>query len=687
MANLIKIKRSSSTATPVSLSEGELAFSFVSDKLFIGNSSAVIPIAGEHTPGVLTANQALVANSTSYLNEIKVANATLGAIVANGTLGTAGFVLSSNGSGLYWADQGSLAVTPAGANQQIQLNASGSLGADADFTFDTAANKLTVGNSTVNTAISAGNIETDGYVNAAVRVNTAILSVGTALIGNSTGLYHTGTVNAASHTTSGVTANATGVYPTSNTVGDNLGDTDQRWNLSANTISASGLITGTNGLTITGTANASVAMNVGANVNLSTTQIKVGNSTVNTVVTSTSVTTANAILGAVTANGALGSAGEVLTSNGTGVYWGAATTTLDNLTDVTIATPANNNILVYDATASQWENHTISGTANEVDVTFSGQNITVGLPDNVDITSSLDVGANVNLTTSSISVGNSTVNGSLTATAFHVDGTAAVGNTTVTGFINVSTTASITGGLTVTNTAALGNTTITGFANISGSLEVDGNITLGDAATDTVVFNAEAASNLIPSANVTYNLGSADARWNYVYANNVTAVAFSAVDATFTGNLTVSGTLTTVDTVNLTIKDPLIRLANNNTTDSVDIGFFGEYLDTTQKYTAFFRDQTDGKFKIYTGLSNLPDTTVDLTGGSLATLALGALELTTDLAVQYGGTGASTFTSKGVIYGNGTSALQVTAAGTEGQVLQANSTGFPVFADLDGGTF
>ena len=52
-----------------------------------------------------------------------------------------------------------------------------------------------------------------------------------------------------------------------------------------------------------------------------------------------------------------------------------------------------------------------------------------------------------------------------------------------------------------------------------------------------------------------------------------------------------------------------------------------------------------------------------------------------------GGTGAGTFTSNGVIYGNGTSALQVTAAGTDGYVLYSNS-GVPAWTNiLDGGTY
>jgi len=57
------------------------------------------------------------------------------------------------------------------------------------------------------------------------------------------------------------------------------------------------------------------------------------------------------------------------------------------------------------------------------------------------------------------------------------------------------------------------------------------------------------------------------------------------------------------------------------------------------------------------------------------------------LVVARGGTGVTSFTTNGVLYGNTTGALKVTAAGTEGQVLQASSTGVPSFAMLDGGSF
>ena len=159
-------------------------------------------------------------------------------------------------------------------------------------------------------------------------------------------------------------------------------------------------------------------------------------------------------------------------------------------------------------------------------------------------------------------------------------------------------------------------------------------------------------------------------------------------NAVISGNLVVDGTLSYLNTTNLAVQDPLIKLANNNTADTVDIGFFGKY--STTKVAGLFRDASDsGKFKLFNELTVDPTTTVN-TGGSgyaAATLVLGSLELGTDLAVAHGGTGASTFTSKGVLFGNGTGALQVTAAGSEGKVLQAGSGGTPEFGDLDGGTF
>lgn len=67
---------------------------------------------------------------------------------------------------------------------------------------------------------------------------------------------------------------------------------------------------------------------------------------------------------------------------------------------------------------------------------------------------------------------------------------------------------------------------------------------------------------------------------------------------------------------------------------------------------------------------------------TLGTITTGTWDATT-VAVTAGGTGQESFTDNGVIYGNGTSALDVTAAGTEHQVLRAGAGGVPAFGAVN----
>ena len=61
-------------------------------------------------------------------------------------------------------------------------------------------------------------------------------------------------------------------------------------------------------------------------------------------------------------------------------------------------------------------------------------------------------------------------------------------------------------------------------------------------------------------------------------------------------------------------------------------------------------------------------------------------DVTGTLPVGNGGTGATTLTSFGVLYGNGTSAIGATTAGTNGQILFANTGAAPTFLSLSGDT-
>ena len=273
---------------------------------------------------------------------------------------------------------------------------------------------------------------------------------------------------------------------------------------------------------------------------------------------------------------------------------------------------------------------TFEGTANEVETAVTDNKITIGLPDDV-------------------TIGND---------------------------------------LTVTNDLGVtGNTTLTGNLTVQGST-----INLGNDAGDTVIV---------------------------------------------AGNLTVQGTTTTVESTTITIDDPVIALADNttsNTSDGLDrgvrfkwgtgsavaTGFFG--FDIQSERFVFTKDETvtsddfstpwsDAEFgNIYgTGadLGNIQigitgdneiDTvsgnlTIDSNGGTVTIddnlSVTGTVTLTNDLAVTEGGTGVSSFTDNGVLYGDGSNALDVTAASTaDGSLLQADSGGAPAFSNIiDGGTY
>tara|TARA_Y100001970_G_scaffold246889_1_gene315179 strand:- start:446 stop:3817 length:3372 start_codon:yes stop_codon:yes gene_type:complete len=73
MSDLIQIKRSQSVNAFANIVFGELAFTTNGDVLVVGDSTngVSIPIAGRRTPGTLSANQAIVVNSTSWVDNLK----------------------------------------------------------------------------------------------------------------------------------------------------------------------------------------------------------------------------------------------------------------------------------------------------------------------------------------------------------------------------------------------------------------------------------------------------------------------------------------------------------------------------------------------------------------------------------------------------------------------------------------
>jgi len=117
----------------------------------------------------------------------------------------------------------------------------------------------------------------------------------------------------------------------------------------------------------------------------------------------------------------------------------------------------------------------------------------------------------------------------------------------------------------------------------------------------------EVRAHLVAGTGMTYD--STEGRFAIAQAVATTdSVRFSGLstsgDVIVGGDFFVNGTTTTVNSLTVTTKDPLIHLADSNVVgDTVDIGFIGKYYDTSQErveYTGLFRDASDGRFKLFT---------------------------------------------------------------------------------------
>lgn len=399
---------------------------------------------------------------------------------------------------------------------------------------------------------------------------------------------------------------------------------------------------------------------------------------------------------------------------------------------------SNTEIVTSDAIKTYVDGQTaaLGGAVSNTQVVFSNSGTFTGsagftfdnTTNTVFVSNTINVGTEVAVNTSAFFVGNSSVNTVITSSSIDVDGTLAAGNTTIDGFANV------------TSTLAAGNTTITGFANVSGTLDVGNNVTitgtanitanveiggdlvvqseldvngntsLGSDSSDIVSFQALIASNFVPAANLSHSLGNTTLRFAEVYAGNVVATDASFNDLSVSGNLTVTGTLTTIDTVNLVVEDSLIKLARDNEVDTLDIGFYGKYANTPNKWTGLFRDASDtGTWKLFHELEAQPsDTGIDTSNNTFtiatleAFLRSGALTTnSTSLDITANGSYSVSITANtveanvvtiigstnnAIFVANSSGSLVELTLGVEGKVLQSNGTTV-VYADLDGGTF
>ena len=77
----------------------------------------------------------------------------------------------------------------------------------------------------------------------------------------------------------------------------------------------------------------------------------------------------------------------------------------------------------------------------------------------------------------------------------------------------------VSGGQVILNA----NTLVSGNLHATGNITFDGNITLGSTSSNTITFQDEISSSIVPTVTGTYNLGSSLLQWSNLYVNNFTA--------------------------------------------------------------------------------------------------------------------------------------------------------------------
>ncbi len=219
-------------------------------------------------------------------------------------------------------------------------------------------------------------------------------------------------------------------------------------------------------------------------------------------------------------------------------------------------------------------------------------------------------------------------------------------------------------------------TWITSSFNQANTARDHANVAFGQANTALTTGQAAfgQANTARDHANVAFgqaNTGTTIASAAYDYANSAARNAFVTIAANGTNVVADSNN----DTLTITPVSG-ISIVGNGTTDTIEIGL----TNTGVTATTYGSAAAVGVFTV--------DAQGRITAASNASIAISATAITSGtLPVSRGGTGEVSFTQNGILYGNTAGALKITSAGTEGQVLQASSTGVPQFAMLDGGVF
>jgi hypothetical protein len=186
------------------------------------------------------------------------------------------------------------------------------------------------------------------------------------------------------------------------------------------------------------------------------------------------------------------------------------------------------------------------------------------------------------------------------------------------------------------------------------------------------------AANAATATDTTQNNSIAAAFTRANNSINANTGGTITADLNITGNLTVGGNTSFINTEILTVEDSLIKLANNNTTgDVLDIGFYGTYNSTGVKYAGLARPSATDTFFLFKGLTADPTANALASGSVTAANAATLIANVQAYSVTIGGQDINLYTTNAYTQANTAvaNALAASSAANAAFAVANNSTG------------